>query len=107
MEIYKTEKEEIVRISFGPNVSISFKKTTVDDVYKTFIRVFENHTIKKTVDLKNHSPLKKLSSENAFTVTVRHEFGKVKASESKSKRLYFISPPEAMQIFKENYQKYI
>lgn len=107
MEIYKVEKTNIVRISFGQNMSISFKETNVDDVFKIFIKVFENHSINKTIDLKDHCPLKKLSSENCFTVTVRSEHGKEKSRNSKSKRLYFISDFEALEVFKENYKKYI
>lgn len=105
MKLYQVNKKPIVRISFGANKSLSFEDTTTEEVFNLFIKVFENHKVNRTIELKDFSPLKKPSASLNLCVTVRAELGK-KFDKSKSKTIYGLNDTEAMEVFKNNYTLY-
>jgi len=103
-----------IRIQFG-STSISFGETTVDEVYRIAKKVFENVRVDRTVHIKDHLVTEKVSKEDrlSFTVLVKEiDYSKHKNTQgaalgSKSFILNAISQEYALELFKNNYQKYI
>jgi hypothetical protein len=91
---------KIVRIQFGNGKSISFKDTTVEEVFSVFLRVFEEITF-------THSALQKPGSMPQTLVSVRAEVSSKKLKGGRSKTIYGFEPEKAMAIFENEYQDYL
>ena len=105
MKILGENDLDLVRISFGYK-SITFTDTTVDEVFNLALSIFRNVKITASIELKDHSVLKKPHTSANLLMTVREEGSKFRASgnkgKSKNKTLYGISDEHAIEIFKSN-----
>lgn len=110
MKVYERSQGSIIRVGFGNHISMSFKETTLEEVWDVVVKVFKNTKITSVIEVKDHCPFDTPQKSIGLRLSVRYEgatHGSRYKGQGKYKTLYGLTDKEAMKIFQENYEKYL